>query len=968
MVAPTTPISQLEAFAAEPIMQRRVELVEAIKTGTLTKAWADSFVSKLGDAPEIGAEWKIAQDTLAGSSTSMTLDTPEKQLVWAVAFALEQASGQPTGAVYKNFIEHSVARREKQTAARQIENSLHDSGVTVSWGAPGSWFWFDPEERHVNLDPQFSLVVGFEHARAVMAHEIGHSQLSVKFSDALLALKERADALRDKGKQTPLTPEEFATIKRSEAEFNLRAGFYNSGEDACVNRYAVLKGKDYQQDLAESINRVSFVLQGSGHHMLREAGKPILTPQKNPALEAEQQIAHLGRALNLAFFTSTGLLENTETDWKKAGVEPDAIRELTKGKKSGDGFQQLVQASVGAKGLAALQPSSFDYRLLSFMFRTRAARYADHRNKLMDELWDTHAADQAKLVLDAIEQQAQQQAQKNTKQKPDPSKSQQKGQQSGNGQGGSGGQSKPEQKQQGGGSGQGQSQPESQPQSGEGSGSSSSGQGKSGGPPRTPTSDQSKGSGGGSDPANPANQGAGGGSAQGEPKSDEGAGSGQDGGYQTGKPKSEKPQGGGEGKGEPVKVEGGQQIGLPERLPATPGEARRREQPAKGKDESRTLDAETIAELLRAIREGRLERAHASGTGQAPSPGDASGTFATISSNQGGTQRGVDLAALASGNWTQYQSRINELGPFIQRVTRKLDYVRSQQVHETRTFSERLVEIPVDGNVLGRLDRQAHINLQVKLRTGQIPEAQERARWRPDSVKSEPTTSEVMVLIDGSGSMLYDLPGGGRRIWSAVQSGAVIYEAGKRAKFDSFVGVWGDDQLRLVVKPGDSPAKAGEAFERVKNGINSGTLLSGNLQQVTEALSKHSNRNGSAYSGHTHILIISDGELNGGDDKPCIRMLEQLYKLGEYVTVDIAILGGARHTALHTVAQALSARGKKYRVNIVHGDSAEEIPILLAELLEKRFREGGGCVTHAVPDSVKRQNLARAARAMAHTP
>lgn len=190
----------------------------------------------------------------------------------------------------------------------------------------------------------------------------------------------------------------------------------------------------------------------------------------------------------------------------------------------------------------------------------------------------------------------------------------------------------------------------------------------------------------------------------------------------------------------------------------------------------------------------------------------------------------------------------------------------------------------------------------------------------------------------------------------------------KKAKFDSFVGVWGDDQLRIIASPGDSPSKVGEAFERVKNGINSGTLLSASLQQVTQHLAHHRNSNGCTYSGNTHILIISDGELNGGDETVCLRMLDQLYRLGKHVTIDIAILGGPRQTPLHTIADVLSARSHGSRINVIHADTAAEIPVQLAGLLELRFKESGSDPHMAVPDSVKRQNLARAARAMSNTP
>ena len=55
---------------------------------------------------------------------------------------------------------------------------------------------------------------------------------------------------------------------------------------------------------------------------------------------------------------------------------------------------------------------------------------------------------------------------------------------------------------------------------------------------------------------------------------------------------------------------------------------------------------------------------------------------------KGGRQKGVDLAALSGGDWTEFRKRINELEPVIARVAEDFAYIRDKQKQFVRSISK----------------------------------------------------------------------------------------------------------------------------------------------------------------------------------------------------------------------------------------------------------------------------------------
>ncbi|HEY8963851.1 MAG TPA: hypothetical protein VIN59_05230, partial [Alphaproteobacteria bacterium] len=416
-----------------------------------------------------------------------------------------------------------------------------------------------------------------------------------------------------------------------------------------------------------------------------------------------------------------------------------------------------------------------------------------------------------------------------------------------------------------------------------------------------------------------------------------------------------------------VHVEGVGTVTIGKPLPKDPAAA---EAAARGEGSDASADtgdpddtmAQTIRDLLKTLREmeksAGIDNGDDGGVPELPSDNGL-----TPMNGPGGRSRGVDLKTLSGGSWIDFRKNINELEPVVSRVVENLRYIRERQRQVTRTLTDTLEILPRGGNVRDRLDMRRHIDFVMKRITGQKINEDDLRRWRREDAQTEATSVELWVLGDGSGSMEYGLPGGGRRIDSAVQSMAILCEAGRRADFDTYVGMWGDDHIRLVADPHTPERELGNAFEQIRNGINSGTQLTPSFQQAVGLSAKGGlDKNGRArnFAGMTHFLIISDGELNYGDIKPATQALLELFRYGPAVSIDIAILGGSGDE-MRQVVDAVREENPRALIDIVASNDASDIPLLLADRIKKRFEQARQ-EQRAVPDTHKREAFKRVHR------
>ncbi|MDE2337028.1 MAG: VWA domain-containing protein, partial [Alphaproteobacteria bacterium] len=323
---------------------------------------------------------------------------------------------------------------------------------------------------------------------------------------------------------------------------------------------------------------------------------------------------------------------------------------------------------------------------------------------------------------------------------------------------------------------------------------------------------------------------------------------------------------------------------------------------------------------------------------------------------------GKSLADLAKQDWTNYPERIKELGGYINRVRLIFKKVQEMQMQTQITKSKSLEILPQDGEVKDRFNVEAHKGLTIKKAMGSVEE-DDLKRFHRDENKLVPAEVDIVIMIDGSGSM--DMSGyalkGVTPLQSALQAAAILYEAaaGKDMHMNVYVGMWGNDKPPVLIKPGDDRVKVGQAMETMRKGLNSGTEFAPAVPKVAETISEHRGKSG-ALSGFTHVLVISDGD--AVDELPSKEKIATMFKYSDKVTFDVAIITAQKGTAMEKMAKALGAKKPHQQVGVVLGKDPNEVPMAIVGLLLEKVRKCGSF--KAVPSSKKRRDMKKALNKM----
>lgn len=916
----------LDRIYNDPETTPALDLFERFAKKSLNEAGLKEFLDTLpaGAASERAKIEQVLSNS--GVRVDADLSTRGGQLAWAAAlgFVSQNGGGKTrSSAVWKTLARNPDLQNSLGAAARYLDLSLTNRNATMDWGTPGSWFWFSPDKNHINIDMFHTLLLGFgeapapgmkgiAHATGVMMHEVGHSQLTTRWTDAMKALQEQEAKLMAESKTRKLTRDEYKQLTRVRTEFKLRHNVMNATEDNCVNRYAANQGREFPHDFGESLNICNIVLQGTGYYLktkesaengghsdFSEILKKMMTGSKQKEIQkAGEALSNLSKAIMLAFYSTNGLFETKDVEtWKRLGVDVDAIKGT-----DGSDFNDLMRQNLSTDGIANLQPAARDRWLLRSVFARSIESYADRRCKIIDDIWDKYAAPYAKVLIDAAEENAEkkmdQKAQNNKDQKPGD-------QQEGDGDG----QSDPNQqgeKQSGKGKGKGQSQP-------------------------------------GGDDASP---------SQGNP------GGGGD---------EEEQSGGDDGS---VDVEGVGKMDAGEGTPSSPQQSQKKERQGQGEGDVNADDAKTVRDLAHEAKQQEKKNGAGQGKDGQEQTGQDNAPPADISmdhSNGGSIgQRNVDLTKLSSGDWKEFRKRVNELEPVISRVSDDFVYIRDQQKQFVRDVSKEREQLPRGGDLRQRLDMRAHMNFASKRATGQKIEEVDLQRWKKDKIDAETTSVELWILGDGSGSTRSGLSDGGRRIDSCLQTMAILYEAGKRAKFDVYAGVWENHGVHMLAEPGYTEKQIGEKFEAVKQGGGCGTIYNTPLPGIIDRLSKQTSDGQGRqkrFAGMTHFLWVVDGTRNDLDVQGTADMLIKLFRYGPAVSVDIAYMGGYSDCETKAIVEKVKAAVPGAQIDTLEATKASDAPMLLVRKIKARF-EKSAKVIKAVPDSQKREAFSSAYKAM----
>ena len=315
------------------------------------------------------------------------------------------------------------------------------------------------------------------------------------------------------------------------------------------------------------------------------------------------------------------------------------------------------------------------------------------------------------------------------------------------------------------------------------------------------------------------------------------------------------------------------------------------------------------------------------------SDADQAGNAQDQQSNQAGKNQGESLEKLSQKDWSQYADRIRELQPHIQRARKLFKQVQERQVMHAKRRSRDLEILPENGEVMDRFNLEAHKNLTIKKKMGDVEE-QDLKRFHVDEHFDVPTELDIVIMVDGSGSM------GGTPLNSALQSAAILREAAasKDMKMNVYVGLWGDDNAPMIVTPDMKPKQIGEIMERSRSGLHSGTSMAPSVKRVAETIADKRSK-GSVFQGFTHVLYISDGDIQ--DPEPTKKNIETMFQFCDKVTVDVAVLKGRAGSQMENAAKKVSGRSKAQEVGVTLETDPNKIPMSIIGLLVDKTRKCG---------------------------
>ena len=1007
---------RIESILREPLTRHRFVLNSKIKAAqapenpapfTLEdfKAFADSIPGK--DDTLKSEVLNVLEAIQTGKAPQAPLfDTPEKQLLWGAGLAylklnpetlkawqpsVETGELSGTG-LWKQVTGTKTSYQELLRHAHHVRETLRDKDTKYSWSEPGTGFAFSREKNVIQIDLMQTMVVGFEHARADVYREIGRAFLTVSYPERMQQIFREMQPLLRKSraakakKGADLKPDEYKKLRMLSAEWSLRQMMFDAAEENVSNRFVANTGEREQQDHGVSLNNTAVTQRAIGLTRL---------PAPENSSEELRRYLNLCNAVQLSFFQNNALFEDTDAGWNRVGVDPNMVRKSAtlsqrpanakddmQGVNHAD-FQHLRELCGGPQGLENLQPKPHErlYGPSSMLGRLKSLDKA--RKGVIETIWELYAEDLIQKILqqtnDQVDQQLEQ-AKQNQKQQGEEQEGEEQEGQEGEGQEGEGQEGEGQEGEgQGQGKGKGKGKkskkkPEHGKQQGERQEDTEDGDDADG----EEGSDGQKQKGKKKDSQKGDKSEKGEGEEQGEDGQGQGEGEDQDGEGQEGDSAEGKL---GADDQDSVPVEGaGEMPGVddPTETPADEVDPDANGQDADGEgadgedadgDDADGSEGESMEDLEKNAEESEQgEGEEADGEGE-----DADGEGQDGEGKKGKPQKGKpgqgkqpgkgagksdgrSLSDLAKQDWSDYPKRIAELSGEIQRTRSVFKKIQEMQLQRQVIQSKSLEILPQDGEVRDRFNIEAHKQLTIKKLTGSVEE-EDLKRFHANENKFVPTEVDIVIMIDGSGSMgsaRSNLASPASPLELALQTSAILYEAaaGKEMHMNVYVGMWGDSNPPIMIKPGDDRVTVGKAMEKMRKGLNSGTNFAPAVQKVAETIGEQRGKTGTL-TGYTHVLVISDGD--AFDEAESRKKVATMFQYSDKVTMDVAIITAQKGTAMEKMANNMGASKPSQQVGVVLGKDPNKVPMAITGLLLDKVRKCGSFT--AIPSAKKRRQM-----------
>lgn len=695
---------------------------------------------------------------------------------------------------------------------------------------------------------------------------------------------------------------------------------------------------------------------------------------------ADHAFMNVISAVSMSFFKNNKWFEDAPQGWRKVGVLPEWVRRApdddvsaNDNKPALSDFQRLMDMCGGPDGLENMRPSPRDRWYGRDYYKNLTAQLSDNRNEIIERIWDEYLDHHFREMKNQIEQQIDQELENQGGNEQDQEQDQQQGQQDGaQGQKGKGksknknknAQQNQNQQSQGGDDDAGDGADESQ----ENDSSPGQPQQQGGDRKQKQQKQQKQGesrSGEEQQKDESGEQGESGGGEDGEESQDD-----QDSGFDPSKAGVNK-------EGRKTDVDMGSQkkqmpdVDLPPESPQ--GQKADNENNADGQEkdgqegEGKDKRGKTLQEIMDEMNQKQdagADQGEGKEEGQKGQKGSGQSDSASGGDEAGEAGEGRTLEDIAKGDWSDYPGIVAQLAGPIAQVARVLKRIQEKQVEKDVRTSHKLQRLP-DGSPVDTLEIQAHRDFITKVETGQPIEDRDRDRFRREEQFDKPAQMDIVLLIDGSGSMdSKTLLGIGERkatpLEVALLAATIINEAAKQVGAGVRISLWGSNNPVMLARPGDDPKTIGRNIVSARSGLGSGTELSPSIRSIVKELSERE-KQGKPYRGYTHMMIISDGAID--DEAQAHKDLNTLLKSADHVTMDFAIIkdnGGYDFgpTAMESAAKRIKAANPAQQIGIIIEKDVNKVPALLvAALLDKINRSES---FKAIPASRKRSDFRRA--------
>lgn len=368
------------------------------------KETAASILEEAAETAELGPEGKLAAKTAAewletpnAAIPDSPMVSPEEQAAWGFAILAKTKSETETGPEIPKFLKvNQRLQRELHMMAALLLGTVKNKNTKIGWGTPGSWFYHNPVEHRINMDPAMAMLLGLQNCRAICMHEIGHAAITRGRSPKIVALIEKLTKLQkpENGQQV-IKPEDAQEVAKLAEEYSLRENFWQYAQDAAVNAYAEMESQGFPTNIKQAQLRC-YAATIMGRDLSRTGSDPMaklieaiqkmtLTPEQQALQEKRKKglevIRERLQAASCAYPISRDWMdtENPE-DWKSIGTQktPETI--------------SIVEKLSGKEGLAGIQPSLAASRLelLQDLGEEITKRCDDQRNLLCDQIFDQY--------------------------------------------------------------------------------------------------------------------------------------------------------------------------------------------------------------------------------------------------------------------------------------------------------------------------------------------------------------------------------------------------------------------------------------------------------------------------------------------------------------------------------------------------------------------------------------------------